>query len=92
MNKQTPKIVVEQLENKNQFVIVTPQGYYFQSYNSLIALWDGEDLTLWKMWDYSQTTLKHLKIFINTYTPLNMETKSDIQRAINKGKITYIND
>lgn len=56
---------VEQLENKNQFIIYNEGNIYFQSYKSLIAKIDNNNvLTIYKDWDYSKTTLKHLKIFL----------------------------
>lgn len=64
---------VEQLENKNQFIIriKTEKSNHiiFQSYNSMIADYDinNKKLTLFKNWDYSKTTLKHLYIFIRYY-------------------------
>lgn len=68
------KIKVEQLYNKNQFVIYYKDGekslIAFQSYCSLIAILKDKKLYInWDKWDYSKTTLKHLKIFINEYTP-----------------------
>jgi hypothetical protein len=53
---------VEQVENKNQFSIEHDGSRWFQSYDSLIARWDGATLTLGRDWDYSKTTLKHLYI------------------------------
>lgn len=70
------KTKVEQLANKNQFVItyIRPNGsrvYSFQSYDSLIAVYDTEDGKLyinWCKWDFSKTTMKHLKMFIEDWT------------------------
>lgn len=63
------KIKIEQLENKNQFIIKDNQNNYFQSYDSLVAIYnrEKEKLTLGKDWNYSKTTLKHLYIFIDNY-------------------------
>lgn len=60
---------VEQLENKNQFVILGNNGEIeFQSYNSRIARIDKNGvLSLSYHWDYSKTTLKHLYIFLDRY-------------------------
>ena len=69
MTKQFLK--VEQFHNKNQFIIKDNQKgvIYFQSYDSLVATWDRKKgrLTLGKCWDYSNTTRKHLYLFINDY-------------------------
>lgn len=60
---------VEQLENKNQFVILGNNGEIeFQSYNSRIAkINKNGTLELSSRWDYSRTTLKHLYIFLDKY-------------------------
>ena len=46
---------------RNQFNIDHDGIAYFQSYDSLIAKWDGRTLTIGRDWDYSTTTLKYLK-------------------------------
>ena len=83
------KVRVEQLHNKNQFVI-----YYndnernrhlvaFQSYNTLIAILEGEKLYIsWQYWDYSKTTIKHLKLFVNEYTPFTYDNKQQFLNLI----------
>ena len=84
------KTKVSQLENKNQFIIqyVTDDGHTilcFQSYTTLIAIYDYKTKEIainWVMWDYSKTTSKHLKIFINRYTPYNYENKHQFEKEI----------
>lgn len=90
---------VEQFYNKNQFIIndEESQKIYFQSYESIIAIWDktSQTLTLGHDWDYSKTTSKHLYLFIDEYCFLedfniNSKTKrQDIQKLINSGVIKY---
>lgn len=60
---------VEQLENKNQFIILGDDGEVeFQSYNSRIAkINKNGTLELSNRWNYSRTTLKHLYIFLEKY-------------------------
>ena len=57
-------------EVPNQFVIKTPEGLYFQSYQTVIAFqpFDESQPTLIDRdnWDYSATTLKYLKEFLGT--------------------------
>ena len=74
--KDFVKLGVEQLHNKNQFLIsyrdkdANKNLLAFQSYRSLIAIYDLSDGKLylnWNKWDYSKTTLKHLKMFVNEY-------------------------
>ena len=49
----------------NQFVISTPEGSYFQSYNSVIAFINNEGRVFLdrNKWDYSTTTGKYRNIF-----------------------------
>lgn len=70
--KQLKKAHVYQLENKNQFIIEIDGFRCFQSYNSLVAVYNcaTHELTLGYDWDYSNTTKKHLYIFINEYCAL----------------------
>jgi hypothetical protein len=72
----------------NQFEISTPQGLYFQSYNSIICfidntgqIWLDED-----KWDYSTTTGKYRNIFLR-------EKRPETQYKIDKGiyKLTNLN-
>ena len=85
------KLSVEQLLNKNQFVIKYQEPrsgakwICFQSYQSVIALYNPSTARLlinWSKWDYSKTTLKHLKAFINEYTPFSYTTKADFYKFI----------
>ena len=81
--KNINKIAVEQLENKNQFVITYENEQQqtlicFQSYKTLIAIYNQTTKELYinyPYWDYSKTTMKHLKIFINTYTIYGYDNK-----------------
>ena len=89
------KTRVFQLENKNQFVIeyVKPNNFSvlcFQSYKSLIAIYDQETKQLlinWRYWDYSKTTSKHLKIFVNRFTNCTYENKQQFIKEINNNSL-----
>lgn len=93
-------IKVNQLQNKNQFMIEDEEKRYFQSYESLVAIYDKNTrhLTLGRDWNYSNTTKKHLYIFINEYCSiyeldaLLKESKNKtktIAKAIKSGLIGY---
>ena len=60
---------VEQFYNKNQFIIYGGDALYtFQSYNSIIAqIKEDGTLVLGFDWDYSNTTLRHLYLFIDEF-------------------------
>ena len=87
--KDYKKISVENLEHKNQYLIKynnasqpTLITYAFQSYATLIAYYEKNTKTLyinWSMFDYSKTTLKHLKLFINTYTHFTYNNYKDFR-------------
>ena len=54
---------------------------YFQSYDSVCAKVDTNGkVTLYEDWNYSKTTLKYLKIFLNT-----SESKNEIQKKLDDG-------
>lgn len=51
----------------NQFVITTPKGRYFQSYRSIIVFkpYHGKIQLDESTWDYSNTTSKYRRMFLN---------------------------
>ena len=62
------RIKVHNINNRpNQFLIVAPEGHYFQSYTSLIAFRDNNNKIFLDVnkWDYSTTTGKYRNIFLN---------------------------
>lgn len=76
---------------RNQYVIKGEKGTYFQSYNSIIAKVDKrKKITLTYMWDYSNTTRKHLYIFLRQQGFTDLNCKKDIVKAIKEGRITEV--
>lgn len=80
----------------NQFIIEDSGNVYYQSYNSLIARWDGVELLLGKDWDYSVTTLKYLYIWLEDYCwqiwrqiKTSGNKRKAIQALIDNGVISY---
>ncbi len=65
----------------NQFIIESPDGTYFQSYDSVIAFkpFDGKIQLDEKKWDYSLTTGKYRNQFLN-------ETKKETEAKIKSGE------
>lgn len=82
-------VKVENFYNKNQFLIREDNKIIFQSYNSIIAIWDysKKKLTLGYDWDYSTTTSKHLYYFISDY--VNDREIEEVNEKANKRQ--YIN-
>ena len=95
-NNSLTKVFVKQLQNKNQFVIWLKDKdnndiIAFQSYKTLIAVYyagsyedkrpDMLEIN-WSMWDYSKTTLKHLKMFVDEYTSFHFENKHQFAQEI----------
>lgn len=83
---------------RNQFTIYNNGKSYFQSYDSLIAEWDGDKLTLGRDWDYSVTTMKYLWIWLGNecYTMVRRLDAYNgnsgavrIRKAIEAGEIIY---
>lgn len=73
----------------NQFVLEKSERYYFQSYDSLIAVvfFDKEErcyrVALGPDWDYSVTTMKYLCQFLHEYYDSSSYWyKTDIKRLI----------
>ena len=92
------KVKVEQFLHRNQFIITYigddgTEYKCFQSYKTLIAVFTTtpnhkhELIISWKNWDYSKTTLKHLKYFINRYTGFTYESKQQFINVIKSGKV-----
>lgn len=76
---------VENLNGRpNQFLITDNNRVAFQSYKSLIAEYDRETntLKLYSEWNYSQTTLRHFKAFINEETSFNYINKAQWEKEI----------
>lgn len=71
---------------KNQFIVRTTDGVYFQSYQSMIVakLNDGTILLDEKYWDYSNTTGKYRNQFLN-------ETKKETEQKIKQGIYKLVN-
>lgn len=69
----------------NQFVIRTKKATYFQSYNSVVCKLDGINIILSNNWDYSNTTRKHLYIFLRQNGYYNLSSAKDVRNAIKDG-------
>lgn len=87
--KQTTKVKQFEGRNgavKNQFILTTPEGKYFQSYDSIIAFVPktGKIQLDEKYWDYSKTTGKYRNQFLG-------EAKQDTSRKIASGEYTLTN-
>ena len=85
--------MVQQLINDNgnpaanQFIINTPKAVYFQSYNSVVCKLDGINIVLSMNWEYSNTTRKHLYIFLRTHGYHHLQTAKDIRKAIKDNEV-----
>lgn len=69
----------------NQFVINTPNAVYFQSYDSVVCKVKGGQVTLSDYWDYSNTTRKHLYIFLRSQGYRGLNSAKEVRLAIAKG-------
>lgn len=84
---------IEQFYNKNQFLIYNKGEYYLQSYESTVAKIDSDhNLILGSDWDYSNTTRKHLYLFINDYIELIKPCQRELLKELNskQNKRKYI--
>ena len=72
----------------NQFIIRTPKAIYFQSYQSVVAKIDkNSNLILSENWDYSNTTRKHLYIFLRMYGYRELCSSKDMRQAIKNKEV-----
>lgn len=67
-----------------QIVLDNGNERLFKSYGTNIAIYDvfKKELTLTEDWEYSRTTLKYLRQFINTCTIYKCDSKKDIEKLI----------
>lgn len=88
----------EILKNDKNFLVIK-ENYSnftslvkFYSYKSLIAVYDKNSkiLNITNLWDYSQTTLKQFKNFINNFTCFDYKTKKEFAKIIQKENIFYM--
>jgi hypothetical protein len=71
----------------NQFIITTPEGNYFQSYNSIIVFIPNDSDKVYldeHYWNYSVTTGKYRNLFLH-------ETKKDTEQKIKSGQYILTN-
>ena len=61
--------------------------YEFYSYGTLIATYEEETrrLTLTEYYDYSRTTSKYLKIFLNEYCYFYYDNTNELRKYIKNG-------
>lgn len=77
--------IVEQLYNKNQFVIRVDGRIFFQSYDSQIAFIMNDELYINVEYiNYSKTTSKHLYLFIRDYTEMCVNNLKDLNNFIKR--------
>lgn len=69
----------------NQYILTTPEGIYFQSYNTIIAFIDnkGQVFLDKNKWDYSKTTGKYRNKFLS-------ENVADTRKKIKSGEYKVI--
>ena len=72
----------------NQFIIKTKEATYFQSYDSVVCKLDGVNIVLSTNWDYSNTTRKHLYMFMRQNGYCNLSNAKEVRKAISEGWVT----
>ena len=73
------------LENGNNYTILREENNYILiSYKSHVATYNSgaKKLKLFNNWDYSRTTLKQVKDFVNYYTNKEYKTKQQFEKLI----------
>ena len=67
----------------NAYIIQFSDHRVFQSYDTQVATWDGDTLIVADAWEYSKTTMKQFKVFINEYTPFEYKSAEDWRHVMN---------
>lgn len=70
---------------KNQFILRQDRRIIFQSYDSTICTWDKDTEKLilnGDIWDYSNTTRKFFKQFLEEFTNIKYISKSDFLKLL----------
>jgi hypothetical protein len=67
----------------NHFVIREGNTEYLKSYKSIVAKLEGNTVTLGRDWDYSSTTLRHLKYYLGINDSVKMIRK-DLEEGLYK--------
>lgn len=86
--------MVQQLINDNgnpaanQFIIKTKKATYFQSYDSVVCKLDGVNIVLSTDWEYSNTTRKHLYMFMRQNGYYSLSSAKEVRKAISEGRVT----
>ena len=81
--------ITQLLNNKhnpvaNHFVIRDNGTEYLQSYQSIVVKTDETGVTFGLDWDYSKTTMKHVKSYLNIST-----SAKEIRQQIKEGFYKY---
>ena len=87
------RLSVQNLQNRNQFIIRVGGYVAFQSYDSLIAVYDEQNNRLYiyeKYINYSKTTSKHLYMFLREVGIYNISNLKDLKKALKKEQIYLI--
>lgn len=74
----------------NQFIIEFDNFIVFQSYNTLIAVYDHENDVMYQdIEKYSMTTSKYLNMFIREYQPLHISKvkNNTLHKIIERGQV-----
>ena len=76
----------------NQFVIVSDNRIYFQSYDSVVAMIKDGILYVTDKWDFSNTTRKHFYIFVREYYNYRYANRKAIINCIHDGIIKKVSE
>lgn len=75
----------------NQIIVIEDNKKMFFSYGSYIASYEYNDidntyiLTLTSLYDYSKTTSKYLKVFLQEYCNFYYKDTKELKKLINEG-------
>lgn len=77
----------------NQFVIINGNIVAFQSYKTIIAIYDKDtrNLQISNKWNFSRTTSKYFYQFLRDYCSIYISTKKDFEFYLKENGIECVN-
>jgi len=82
-------------EIANQFILTDGSNVTFQSYKSTIAIYDRKTSKLYlkgEMWDYSVTTRRYFKKFVEDETPYIYGSKGQFIKHIKENELIEVHE
>lgn len=74
----------------NQYHVITDDGVFFQSYDTLIAFIKDDVLYFTSAWNYSRTTTKYLNLWLESNRASNLKYGAKARDLVQQGIVQVI--